>query len=390
MCKLKIISSLYSPNIGGGAELSTQTLAENLIKTKKVSILTLGMDEKEEELNNVKIKRIKIRDRSLQVISGSKNSNIKGISLLKKIKIRWKDYIKGELYEVYLKEFNEKNLRTIHTSNNMMYSDIFSCWKAAKHLNIKVIHTLRDPSLLCFRVDLENKRTPLLDNFHRFLCRRAVRHIDIVHSPSQFMIDLHKKYDFNFKEEIVIPNTVDCEIKKCNYSEKNNNIVYVGGIEGHKGVLTLIEAFSKLKNNNLKLILIGSGKLEDKIKKEYGHLNIEITGWLSKENVFEKINKSKILILPSEWDEAFGRVLVEGVYNATLVIGSDRGAIPEVLNYNKEYIYKAKNSIELKDKIEKILEINEEKYVLELKNMQEFMKKFSVENHIKSFNELYD
>lgn len=44
------------------------------------------------------------------------------------------------------------------------------------------------------------------------------------------------------------------------------------------------------------------------------------------------MKKSKVVVLPSEWEEAFGRVLIESIFNGTIAIGSDRGG------YLKYYI----------------------------------------------------
>lgn len=388
--KIKIVSNMYYPYIGGGAELSTQVLAEGLkTKQKEIEVLTVGVKDKIEIINNIKIKRFFFNKRSIQILGGSKNSNLKKISKLDKLKLRIFDYNKKSLYRFFYQEFKISNSKIIHTTNNMMYFGLFSCWNSARDLNIKTIHTLRDPSALYFRVSKE-KSLFFIDFIHRFFYRKAMNKVDLIHSPSQFMIDLHKSYGFKFKKEVIIPNTVDIKIKKNNIKNNMNEIIYVGAIEEYKGVLTLIEAFKKIKIKNKKLILIGSGNLEERIKNEYSNLNIEITGWIEKEQVYEIISKSKVLILPSEWDEAFGRVLVEGIYNETLVIGSNRGAIPEVLDYRENYIFKEKDNLGLKNKIERILKLSGKEYNLELNEMQKFMEKYSVKNHINQFVELYD
>ena len=151
----------------------------------------------------------------------------------------------------------------------------------------------------------------------------------------------------------------------------------------NKGIKTLIEL--KKNNPSLKIVCVGDGRL----KEECIRNSIVVTGWIKKKEVYSYIKNSKILVLPSEWEEAFGRVLIEGVINGTLVIGSDQGAIPEVLGYKNEYIFKAKNIPEFNKKIKRILNLTSEEYEAELKDMQNYMEKYNYENHIKSFIKLY-
>ncbi|MEB9515624.1 glycoside hydrolase, partial [Bacillus cereus] len=61
MQKILIVNSFYYPDIRGGAEISTQLLAEDLSKNHEVFVLTTGKNRDEiikEEINNVKVYRL--------------------------------------------------------------------------------------------------------------------------------------------------------------------------------------------------------------------------------------------------------------------------------------------------------------------------------------------
>ena len=393
--KILVISSLYYPDIGGGAEYSTKILCEGLKKKYDIKVLSSSINEKIEIIDGVEIIRKKFGNRSSYVQIYNKNSKNKTFRIkerLKRLYIRFKDQLFPSLYKEYYNFFKNLDIDIVHTSNNMTFLNLTSCWKAARNQNISVIHTLRDPALLSYNFELEklNLLEKILNFFWRMFSKINIRNVDVIHSPSEYMIDLHKRYKFRLNKESIIPNTVDCKVIKPNFLNKENIIIYVGILEPKKGVLTLIEAFKKINNSTYKLLLIGNGSLEKKISREYKELNIEITGWLNKEDVYKKIEKSKVLILPSEWDEAFGRVLVEGIYNGTLVIGSNRGGIPEVLNHEEKYIFEAGNIESLKNKQMQILNYDEKEYKFELEKMQKIMKKYSIENHIKRFIDLYE
>lgn len=255
-------------------------------------------------------------------------------------------------------------------------------WKSAKKNNMKVICTLRDPVFLCSN-ERKIKIFKVLDYLNSYLYKYYIyKYVDCVHSPSEYMLNLHEKDKFKFKNKKVIPNTTDIKNILVNFKKKNIDILYVGRLSKEKGINTLVKA---VKTLNKKVTFVGDGELKDKISNE----NIKITGWISKEETYEYMKKSKVLILPSEWEEAFGRVLIEAVANGSLVIGSDRGAIPEVLNYDERYIFKEKAVEELQEKILRILNLNENEYQNEVLELQKYMKRYSYENHINSFEKFY-
>ena len=62
---------------------------------------------------------------------------------------------------------------------------------------------------------------------------------------------------------------------------------------------------------------------------------------------------SDLTIVPSEWNEQYGRVIQESAACGSIVIGSNIGAIPEIL-INTDFIFKPSDILSLKNKIEDI------------------------------------
>ena len=68
-------------------------------------------------------------------------------------------------------------------------------------------------------------------------------------------------------------------------------------------------------------------------------------------NTDEYYKKSDVMIMASEC-EAFGRTTVEAMQSGCLVIGSDSGATPDILNHGKAGIlFKPRDSVDLKNKM---------------------------------------
>ncbi|MGL5050191.1 MAG: glycosyltransferase [Fusobacteriaceae bacterium] len=379
--KKKLISSFYDPYILGGAELSNKILAEGI---KNIEVVTLGKNNIEEEVNSILVKRLNFSSvitGIFEEINGEKKSKFFKI---KKIVYRLSTYTNIFKYKkIVLGNLEEKEI--IHTSGiNYFFPQFW--WKGAKLKKSIAIHTLRDPILIYSTLKKsENKLIKIFDIFHKYYYIKYVeKYVDYIHSPTQYMIDLHIKNGFKFKNIKVIPNSVKLDFEICLYQKKKYDLVYVGSLVEHKGIKTLLNL--KKNNEKLKILFIGDGDL----KKDSVNNGIEVTGWLKQAEVFELIKQSKVLILPSEWEEAFGRVLIEGVACGTISIGSNMGGIPEVLFNDSRYIFEAKNVTDLKNKVERVLKLSENEYKLELLKLQKKMEIYKYENHIKQFEDFYD
>lgn len=389
--KILIVSSLYNPYIGGGAEISTQILAEGLVKKGiEVDVMTAGYNDSNEIINGVKIIRKDFGKRSKKILDASKVGKGKyKLSKFDTLSLKLSSYFINSLKKYYHNILKEGEYTIVHTTNNMNFMGANILWRTAKKLKIKVVHSLRDPALLALGIDIDTKKS-IFDGIYRRFCNKWIKYIDIVHSPSNYMIKLHEKYGLMFNRTITIPNTVNIE-KNFVDNKKENTIIYVGAVSRHKGILTLIKAFEKNeKLNDFKLILLGEGDLSNELAAKYETSErIKLYGWRKAEDVYEMISKSKLLVLPSEWEETFGRTIIEAVFCGTLALGSNRGGIPEVLDNNDEYIFTAGDSDELAEKMEKIIKLSDVEYAGCLKKVMEKMDKFKLENHINIFIDTY-
>jgi spore coat protein SA len=120
-------------------------------------------------------------------------------------------------------------------------------------------------------------------------------------------------------------------------------LIFVGRLRKAKGVHTLIKAAKKViqRYNNVKLVIVGGHffggeqkttrfmkelyREADPIKK-----NILFTGFISRDKIQEMYRMADILVVPSHM-EAFGVVYAEAGASGLPVIGTVRGAIPEVV-----------------------------------------------------------
>lgn len=118
-------------------------------------------------------------------------------------------------------------------------------------------------------------------------------------------------------------------------SPQNKPIVgFVGALEPHKGVETLLQALASL---DCKSIIVGAGSLEKPLKNQAQELGLDITFMPPQDHqmIAKLMACMDIFVLPSlslpNLEERFGRVLIEAMSSGTAVVASDCGEIPVVV-----------------------------------------------------------
>lgn len=115
-------------------------------------------------------------------------------------------------------------------------------------------------------------------------------------------------------------------------------IGYVGALIEEKGLLDLVVAASHLRGA-WRLFWVGDGSLRPRIEclaQELGvRERLHLVGYVPRGETPIFYRCMDVLVLPSHttptWREQFGVVLVEAMLSGVAVVGSDSGAIPEVI-----------------------------------------------------------
>lgn len=135
-------------------------------------------------------------------------------------------------------------------------------------------------------------------------------------------------------------------------------IGYLGRLTEEKGISNLVLACKKLRAEkiNVKLLLGGNGPLKGTIHEDF----IEFVGPFKHSEAHLFYHNINLFVLPSEtrrfWKEQFGRVIVEAVASGTPIVGSNSGAIPEVLStLELNYIFKEGDADDLVAVIKKLI-----------------------------------
>ena len=163
---------------------------------------------------------------------------------------------------------------------------------------------------------------------------------------NRFFIDLDKK--LSDKTEIVYPSIH--KINKLN--KKDKKITFVGKLNISKGYDIYKDAITKILDefNDWKAYSIGD---EDRKRPIITHQNHKELGFLKHKDVLKFLNKSEIAVVPSRWEEPFGRTALESSSRACATIISNKGGLPETTDHC--VILKRLNSKELHKEIKKLI-----------------------------------
>lgn len=160
--------------------------------------------------------------------------------------------------------------------------------------------------------------------------KRELDNMDFIVTVSSFM---KFKYQVEFPKlpiYIVYPpmTEVDYSISPVETIKK----VMMVGVSNDKG----IDVFLKIVNRFpfLEFVLIGDPKISVGVNIKDG--NLTRYGWTQlNRNILKDID---LVLVPSQWDEPFGRISTEALLMGKLVLVSDKGGLPETVAYQEKLI----------------------------------------------------
>lgn len=185
-------------------------------------------------------------------------------------------------------------------------------------------------------------------------------------------------------------NNLGTEIRS-KYELTCDDFVYinVARLMPAKDHYNLLKAFSLVSVPSKKLLLVGKGELEEKIKNYVLDLGIQDSVFFcgTHSNIEDYYNAADCFVLSSEW-EGFGLVLAEAMSCELPVISTDCGGTAEVVQ-DKKYLVKIKDPVELEKKMEQVALLSVEDRELLGQNNRKKVQKFDLKQIIDTWIEIY-
>jgi glycosyltransferase involved in cell wall biosynthesis len=111
-----------------------------------------------------------------------------------------------------------------------------------------------------------------------------------------------------------------------------DDVLFVGRLSPEKGVRLLIDTWLEEKIEDRCLWIVGEGPIRGELEQRARNCaNIKFTGFLSGPELEAVWHKAALTVVPSIWEEAFGRVIIESWAHGVPVLAARTGALPELV-----------------------------------------------------------
>lgn len=183
-----------------------------------------------------------------------------------------------------------------------------------------------------------SRKSGVLSLLARWRARIAASYIDRVVAVSQFVrrrdvVETH----FPDAKVTVVHNGVDIDrfAVRAPTPQTLFTVAYAGQLIPQKGVLGLIRAVQMLlsEGESLRLRIAGTGAQEAELKaycdSQSLHRHVEFLGHI--DGIERFFGDADVVVVPSEWAEAFGFVVAEAAACGACLVVSDAGGLPEVI-----------------------------------------------------------
>lgn len=206
--------------------------------------------------------------------------------------------------------------------------------------------------------------------------KKTINQMDFVITNSDYMSRLCDKAFTRVPIHVVYP-PVDYSDRCTKHAGGIQNILIVSGTpkKGKKTLCHLAGMFPEISFSVLGFNEIDKDDF-DKFK------NIKLIKWVLDPS--ETIASHDLVLVPSVWDEPFGRIAVEAIQLGRLVLVSDVGGLPETVSHNSKFIV---DHDDLDGWVERLSDLidNEEMYESEMENLRINALEYSMDKQAKRF-----
>jgi glycosyltransferase involved in cell wall biosynthesis len=373
-------------NKGGGAAKACTRLNESLNKNEIYSNILLLNNSPD---NNFLEYRKTTLQNFLFLIYKIRNKIFKSIFLIKKENIL--SFPDSQLKIESSKEYKNSDVINLHWVSSFLDYKFFS--KNGKLL----VWTLHDMEPFSGGTHYSNNKINLLNKiilkYKKYYLFKGRKQINIV-CPSKWLMNISKNSElFSGFPHYHIPNPFNQNIFKkydkenvrgeFKISKEKKVILFVSDSinEKRKGFSILLEAFNKIKDDNIILCSVGNNK------NKIDHKNYIDLGYIKDEETMSKIySMADVFVIPSLEDN-LPNTMIESIMCGTPVVGFEIGGIKETIkNGFNGFLSKEIDSDSLLTVINKTLDsnFNNEKII------ENSISKYSYDAIAKQYIELYN
>jgi glycosyltransferase involved in cell wall biosynthesis len=192
----------------------------------------------------------------------------------------------------------------------------------------------------------------------------------------RFFLDLDKK--LTTKTEVIYPS-----VNRQKPTKKHAFVTFVGRLNYSKGYDIFKKAISIILDEFPKWKAFSVGD-EDRRSIYINHQQHNELGFLNHKKTLELLNKSEIAVVPSRWEEPFGRTALEASSRGCATIISNKGGLTETTNHG--VILKKIDKLNLYKELKKL--ITDKKVRKRIQNLSRKNIKHLIKNNTKLIDQI--
>lgn len=343
-----VFNTLYYPNQLGGAEKSVQLIAERLVEIGHdvvvVCIEPSGY-RAPVTLNGVEVIYFPLRN----------FWPMGPTPLWKKVVFflldSYNPFVVGGIKRV----IRQHRPDVIYTNNILGFSP--AVWRTAGLLKVPIVHTPRDYYALCTNGDMY--RNGKNCDGQCFKCkiysiprRKYAKKVSAVAGISNFVTNVHSRAE-------IFESSVTCDVilnphkggrpeAKSLDRPQARVFGYLGRLSAKKGIELLLKQFSALDVADSILYVAGTGEKQyvESLKAQFECARVQFVGHVVAEQFLPSID---VLVVPSLWNEPFGRTVIEAYSFGLPVISTRRGGLGELLQPGLGWYFDADDGASLSE-----------------------------------------
>ena len=312
---------------------------------------------------------------------------------LNKSKLKKKSIVYGSLEnnsKPLLKNFRNLNIGNKFIKKNISYTN--ELYKEYKKYNFKIIEIHNRPESLLYLINKKVKAKLIFvyhNNPQDLRSSSTIKERTFIAENTDQIYFVSKWVKDKFFEDLPYEHRNNCDIlypainpiKK--FPKKQNLIIFTGKLNSSKGFDIYGKSVIKIldKFNDWSALAIGN---EPREKFNFKHSRLKILDWVTHNEILNYYKISSISIVPSRWQEPFGRTAMESAAYGCATITSKKGGLPETFE-NSLFINKI-NETHLFKIIEKLILNKSYRKKIQLKNLNNV--KHKLIDHVKKIDSL--
>ena len=312
---------------------------------------------------------------------------------LNRSKLKKKSIVYGSLEnnsKPLLKNFRNLNIGNKFIKKNISYTN--ELYKEYKKYNFKIIEIHNRPESLLYLINKKVKAKLIFvyhNNPQDLRSSSTIKERTFIAENTDQIYFVSRWVKDKFFEDLPYEHRNNCDIlypainpiKK--FPKKQNLIIFTGKLNSSKGFdiygKSVIKILDKFKDWSA--LAIGN---EPREKFNFKHSRLKILDWVTHNEILNYYKKSSISIVPSRWQEPFGRTAMESAAYGCATITSKKGGLPETFE-NSLFINKI-NETHLFKIIEKLILNKSYRKKIQLKNFNNV--KHKLIDHVKKIDSL--